>query len=184
MTVLDMGCGSGGTAVYLAGKYGVAATGVEHDETLRGQCASGQPGVRYILADAQTACVPDGSMDAVFIECALSVMSAPAEALRRARTALRPGGALAVSDVYIRDGRGARDGEDAAELWDFDGLCELIRSARFDIVNAEDHTHALATYRAELYAADARGAYSAPRGLGYMLVIARRREDRQIYDNE
>ncbi|MDR1589938.1 MAG: methyltransferase domain-containing protein [Oscillospiraceae bacterium] len=176
MSILDMGCGAGASVVYLAERYGVAATGIECDESLRGLCASNPPGVRYIFADAQTMCVPDGCADAVFMECALSVMSAPRAALLRARAALRPGGALAVSDVYLKSGRGAPDGAGETAVWDFDELCEMVRCARFDVTLAEDHTPTLAAFRAERYAAGGRGISRAPRGLGYMLVIARRRE--------
>jgi ubiquinone/menaquinone biosynthesis C-methylase UbiE len=178
MSVLDMGCGSGDTVAYLAEKYGVAATGVERDGRRRGHLASDRRrGVRYVFADARTECVPDGGANAVFMECVLSVTEDPLKMLERARAALRPGGALAVSDVYLKERRGAPDSGGEAEPWDFDGLCELVRRARFDIVSAEDHTPALVTFRAERYAAGERGAVRVPRGLGYMLVIARRGDE-------
>jgi ubiquinone/menaquinone biosynthesis C-methylase UbiE len=164
-----MGCGQGESLRYLAEKYAVSAVGIDSDSSVRELFESNCPGARFILADACHERVAGAPFDAVFIECALSVMSAPREALSRAKDALAVSGALAVSDIYLK-APNRRGGSGAP--WDFNALCGMVEGAGFEILKAEDHTPALATYRAERYAAGDTGNMGAYRGLGYMLIAA------------
>jgi SAM-dependent methyltransferase len=169
MSVLDMGCGAGGSLRYLSEKYEVSGVGIDSDPGARELFEPNCPGARFVLADACRKCVADASFDAVFIECALSVMPSPIEALARARDALRVSGALAVSDIYSRcnDRRGG-----SGKPWDFEALCGMVAGAGFEILKAEDHSPALAVCRAERYAAGDASDMGAYRGLGYMLIVA------------
>jgi SAM-dependent methyltransferase len=172
VSVLDMGCGAGESLRYLAEKYAVSGVGIDADPGARAPFESNCPRAVFILADACRKCVDDASFDAVFIECALSVMPSPSHALARARDALRASGTLAVSDIYLKSA-GRRSG--CGPLWDMGALCAMVAGAGFDISAAEDHTPALSAYRAERYASGDTGVSCAYRGLGYALVVAARK---------
>jgi ubiquinone/menaquinone biosynthesis C-methylase UbiE len=171
MSVIDMCCGEGATARFLANKYGVAVTAIEVDAAMYERCMRAPPhtGVRYALADARTADALHSKADAVFIECALSVMDNPGAALRRARAALRTNGGLVVSDVYSKV---------AGPPWGEEELRRLIESAGFDITISEDHTPALLTYAAQMRARGQRARTSVP-APGYILIIASAKETSQ-----
>jgi arsenite methyltransferase len=97
--VLDLGCGPGATAKYLcACGHRVLALDLSRDFLAR----AAAPGVARLLANAQILPLADASLDAIFCECVLSLAADPAAALREAARVLAPGGALAVSDLYLR----------------------------------------------------------------------------------
>jgi MPBQ/MSBQ methyltransferase len=106
-TVLDVGCGIGGSARILARDYGLQVLGISISpaqvERARQLTPAGLPHCRFAVMDALALDVPDGSFDAVW-----SVEAGPhmpdkqryADELLRA---LRPGGLLAVADWNRRD---------------------------------------------------------------------------------
>jgi SAM-dependent methyltransferase len=95
--VLDLGCGYGSTLGTLA-QQGYAATGLDlAPEAAAEASASG----RVVVADAERPPVRDGSFDAIVMECVLSLLPDKREAMFRARSALREGGRIALSDVTI-----------------------------------------------------------------------------------
>jgi ubiquinone/menaquinone biosynthesis C-methylase UbiE len=144
-SLIDVGCGQGASVGFLRDNLGLRAVGIDMD-------AAGLP-------------YPDGIFDAAMFECVLSVLPDAGAALREARRVVRAGGRLIVSDVYHKD---------AGTPWSADGLRTIVESAGFGVIVSEDHTPALVTYRAERYAAGERTSGCAPRGLGYILLIAAR----------
>lgn len=108
--VLDVGCGIGGPALYLARSLGCSVTGVTLSALQVARArekaqASGLAGrLRFEQSDALETGLPDDSFDVVW--ALESVMHFPdraaffAEALRL----LRPGGTLAVGTWAVRDG--------------------------------------------------------------------------------
>lgn len=108
--VLDVGCGIGGPALYLAGALGCTVTGVTLSARQaarageKAQAAGLADRLTFEQCDALETGLPDDSFDAVW--ALESVMHIPdraaffAEALRL----LRPGGVLAVGTWAVRDG--------------------------------------------------------------------------------
>jgi arsenite methyltransferase len=101
--VLDLGCGAGLTASYLARSYGVSVTGLDTSPEFLGEAREREADVEWILGGAANLPFEAESFDVVFAECFLSAFADPALILREIRRVLRPGGRLAASDMYLRE---------------------------------------------------------------------------------
>jgi arsenite methyltransferase len=179
MTAADLGCGSGASAAYLASKYQLDMTGLDKSQELLDAGLSRYPGLKLVRWGGGALPFGDGTLDAVFIECFLSVIGDAEDILRQCARVLRKSGALIVSDVVIK--RAAAD----SPLCTAQGFARQIQKAGFDVIVIEDHTDALRTFIAELRTRDGDccgGALfggrltSLPRlpELGYTLFIARK----------
>jgi SAM-dependent methyltransferase len=97
--VLDVGCGGGDTTRALARRVGPAGsvTGVDISEALLSVAArvtgeAGLQNVRFLLADAQTASLPEAAFDLVFSRFGVMFFADPVAAFRNLWGALVPGG--------------------------------------------------------------------------------------------
>ncbi|MDR1489120.1 MAG: methyltransferase domain-containing protein [Desulfovibrio sp.] len=99
--VLDLGCGAG-AALSLLLAEGYQAFGV--DENIQ-PALTDRPGCRgrTIRADIARLPLADAKADALLCECVLSLLPDPAAALKEWHRVLRPGGALIMSDFYLRE---------------------------------------------------------------------------------
>jgi tocopherol O-methyltransferase len=158
--VLDVGCGIGGPALYLAGALGCTVEGITLSAaqaaraTENARAAGVGDRTAFSRRDALDSGYPDDSFDAVW--AMESLMHIPdrvaffAEALR----VLRPGGTLAVATWAVRDGELTPDEDDLVEqilkhqvMPSFSGLAEhdrLARAAGFTDVDVVDWTAAVA----------------------------------------
>jgi SAM-dependent methyltransferase len=104
-TVLDVGCGFGGTLAALAKWPGARLVGVNHDERQLAICRSLAAGVASLSLIAADACaLPFGaaSFDCLFcVEAMFHFRSRP-EFLREAARVLRPGERATVTDIWLR----------------------------------------------------------------------------------
>jgi SAM-dependent methyltransferase len=93
--VLDLGCGSGRTAVALADR-GAIVTGIDLSPDLLALARARDPAgrVRWLEADAATARLP-GPFDAFFSCCGTMFFDDPAAAFANLRSAMVPGGRAA-----------------------------------------------------------------------------------------
>jgi arsenite methyltransferase len=194
--VLDVGCGVGATASFLAERYGVAAVGLDCSAPSVDEAKHRDGRVTWVHGRAQHVAYPDEHFDAVFCECFLSTQDDPARVLQEIRRVLRPAGFLAVTDLYLRTPevpsslsslpaetclRGATSIEATLALFD---------SAGFEVSSWRDRSDALAALMASLVfaygsaAAFWDGALGESAGLratvehsrpGYYLLVARRR---------
>jgi tocopherol O-methyltransferase len=108
--VLDVGCGIGGPAMYLADPLGCTVEGITLSAAQaaraneKARAAGVDDRARFVQRDALSTGYPDGSFDAVWaLESLMHIPDRPAffaEALRL----LRPGGTLAVGTWAVRDG--------------------------------------------------------------------------------
>jgi len=104
-TVLDVACGNGATALYLARTFGCRVIGVDlgakNIARARDKAAAeGLDGqVEFILGDAEKLPVPGDSCDAVISECAFCTFPDKPAAAAEMYRALRPGGVLGISDM-------------------------------------------------------------------------------------
>ncbi len=96
MRLLDVACGPG----YVAGAAAALeaeVTGVDYAAGMIDAARRRFPGLNFDIADAQALPVADGTFDAVACNMGLFHMGDPAQAMREAARALRPGGRFCFS---------------------------------------------------------------------------------------
>lgn len=145
--VLDAGCGCGATLGLLAGR-GAMALGLDLDRGLLHEAGVG----RAAVAQADLAFLPlaDAGLDMVLCECAWNLTD-KVRVLAEFRRVLRPGGVLALSDIFAR-GQGAGDWPVRccfAQATDLETVAEQVRAAGFEVGVVEDHTALLKKTAAE-----------------------------------
>lgn len=102
--VLDIGCGSGETVEFLEKEYGHVCSGIDLSmpRIKEGKNRNQNLDLRYgdgeFLDD-----FPSFSFDGVVMECTLSLINLPGEALHEAWCVLKKGGKLFLSDLYIKN---------------------------------------------------------------------------------
>ncbi|MBR3165753.1 MAG: methyltransferase domain-containing protein [Lachnospiraceae bacterium] len=107
LSVLDIGCGEGGTLRWLGGKYPEwKYAGVE--PSLKNDCRENENGIRFLRGRAEEMPVEDQSQDLALLECVYTRLEDPGKALAEMKRILKPGGKLLISDLYARDGRDDR----------------------------------------------------------------------------
>ena len=101
--VLDIGCGDGTAAEYLQEKYGYKVTGIDLNLAKISEGKERNSGLDLRMGDGEFL---DGflsySFDCVMMECVLSLINLPDEALHEAYCVLKKGGKLFISDLYIK----------------------------------------------------------------------------------
>ena len=101
--VLDLGCGVGSTASYLTSTFGVRVIGLDASPEFLDEARGSDGSVEWVLGRADAIPFQDDSFDVVFAECFLAAFDDPGPILGEMRRVLRPGGRLAVSDMYLRE---------------------------------------------------------------------------------
>lgn len=153
--LLDVGCGSGLTVENLLAA-GFCAVGVDRSELLLQTGLVENPARPLACAWGKSLPVASGSMDAILAECSLSAMSDPEVALCECWRVLRPGGRLALGDVYARNPQGLP----ALRALPLScGLCAATTQAElvarlqahgFEVLVWEDHSEALKHLAAQM----------------------------------
>jgi SAM-dependent methyltransferase len=134
--VVDVGCGQGASTRLLI-RLGVQAIGVDID------AYAGARAAPFVAADAARLPFADGSFDGLLTECVLSALADPKCALDEWARVLKPGGCLALSDVY------SRAGVETARIRTGSGLARDLVEAGFRIERFEDRSEALIRWVAE-----------------------------------
>jgi ubiquinone/menaquinone biosynthesis C-methylase UbiE len=171
-SVLDVCCGSGGPALYLAKTFGASVTGTDHNaegiatatRLAEEQSLAGR--ARFVVADAsQPLRLDDGQFDAIVCIDAINHLRDRPRVLADWHRLLKPGGQLVFTDpivvtgllsneeVAVRSSIGyfifAPPGEDE----------RLLEAAGFEIVSQEDTTPRVAEVAQRWF--DARARYRA-----------------------
>ncbi len=187
--LLDLGCGTGATIRMLIDEWHLAAFGIDRSAELLRRARANDPQLPFLLATGEHLPIADQSVDAILAECSLSTMRNPDAALAEIRRVLRPGGILAISDLYLRRPEGADALRALGESCLSGALPrqrieELLTAQQFQIQRWEDQSEVLRPlagrfdlfYGApagELDAFDLQLAIARARP-GYFLLVAKR----------
>jgi len=179
--VLDVGCGLGGPARYLAAEYGCRVTGVDLSRVFVGvaEMLTGRAGLSASVTceqgDALDLAFADGAFDHAWTEHVAMNIRDRARLYAGIHRVLRSGGRLAIYDIVEGNGRPltfpvpwARDPADSF-LVTGDRMRELLAAAGFSEILWADTTDAGIAWFAEQQAARAAG--QAGQLLGLQLVV-------------
>jgi arsenite methyltransferase len=109
--LLDVGSGSGTSALLAAREFGCLVAGLDYGAgaVRNAQQAADSAGlcdqVGFVVGEAGALPFADGGFDAVLCECSLSTFPDKAPAVAEMRRVLRPGGRVAISDVVADPAR-------------------------------------------------------------------------------
>lgn len=155
--VLDVASGIGTTALLLAAEHDVDVLGVDIGaaQVERARTRAAEAGLahraRFQLGDAEALPVDDAAFDAAVCECALCTFPDKHTAAAELARALRPGGRLGLTDVWLDPERLDPDlrglaGRVAclADARPVDELVAIVAGAGLTITRVERHDRALA----------------------------------------
>jgi arsenite methyltransferase len=103
--VLDVACGSGGTALVLARELGCNVIGLDLGARAIAQAAAAArvaglaARVGFVLGDAEELPFPDAGFDVALSECSLCTFPDTRRAIAEMARVVRPGGIIAIADV-------------------------------------------------------------------------------------
>lgn len=102
--VLDIGCGEGDTVAHLTDDFGMKAEGIDMNLSMISAAKEKHPGIDVKFGDGEF--LDDymsHTFDGIFMECVLSLINIPDEALHEAYCVLKKGGKLILSDLYYKN---------------------------------------------------------------------------------
>src|ERR1700733_5953290 len=153
--VLDVACGKGTSAVFLAEQFGCHVTGIDYTDqnvpkaSTLGAAKSIASRVRCERADAERLGFMTGAFDAVICECAFCTFPDKSAGAGEFARVLRPGGRVGLSDItrgpvlpQELDGLLARIAC-IADAQSTEGYQAYLRAAGFDADLVERHDEAL-----------------------------------------
>jgi SAM-dependent methyltransferase len=102
--VLDIGCGLGETMEFLEEEYGYECSGIDLSMARIKEGKTRNPNLNLKYGDGEFLDdFTSFSFDGVLMECTLSLINLPDEALHEAYCVLKKGGKLFLSDLYVKD---------------------------------------------------------------------------------
>lgn len=134
--ILDLGCGTGTTVKYLE-SYGVQATGIDIAENRLQQGQKKSPHLQLVYGDGHSLPFAESYFDGVIAECSLSLMHDQAVVAREINRVLKPGGKLAITDIYLPES------QYTVGYYNKGYLIELLREQGFQVLLWEDCSHFL-----------------------------------------
>ena len=146
--VLDAGCGPGASMELLQDQGVHRVLGLDIDPQLAGEAR--QKGLDIALADLAKLPLPESCLDLVLCECVWNLTDKKRVASEFARV-LRPGGRLALTDIYSRTGKTGTWPLPCcfAGATDLATVTDLFTEAGFTVELLEDHTPLLNKTAAE-----------------------------------
>ena len=148
--VLDLGCGYGSTARYLAANYGCAVTGtnISERELELARERSSEAGLDHLLSfeyeDFHSLQYPDDSYDVVWSQEAFLHAVDKTAVLSECRRVLRPDGALIFTDILVRretpeaDRERIYDRVKSPDMWDLEDYTAALARLELPVSRVED----------------------------------------------
>lgn len=175
--VLDLGSGVG-VATRLLHDHGCTALGLDCAERRVARARSYEPGLLMVAGDARRLPFADASLDGILAECSLSLIGYTVAILAECRRVLRPGGRIAVTDLFARAG----DGEQVPLPGCLGGMISrasilaTFADAGFVVRQWEDHSERLKSFVAQLiFSGQGAEALWAGDGPAYSAALRARR---------
>ncbi len=153
--VLDVASGAGGSAFFLAERFGCAVVGIDYSERnvqLANEAATKKDvstPVRFEVGDAERLHFANGAFDAIICECAFCTFPNKAAAAREFARILRENGRVGTSDL-TRSATLPKEFDSllawiacVADAQTAESYVEYLRSAGFAVEQVEDHDEAL-----------------------------------------
>ena len=197
--VLDLGCGVGvGTRLLHA--RGCLAVGLDRASARLAQARRSEPGLVLVAGDGRRLPFADDSFDGIVAECVCSLIGYSAGFFAECARVLRPGGRLALTDLYARADAGTETPGDAAlagclaGMTTRDAIIAALAGAGLRIETWQDHTPRLASFVAQLifsgqggealYSGEGPAGAAALRARrpGYFLLVASKPERTSAYE--
>ena len=151
--VLEVGCGVGAMACYLAKKYGCNVVGVDLLESMiarsneRAQKEGVEDGVEFRVADAQDIPFEDALFDVVIGESVLTFIKDKQRAVSECARVTKPGGYVGLNEELWLETAPAQMVERVRHIWDikpdiptFDGWMGLVEGAGLSDVVVQTYT--------------------------------------------
>ena len=152
--VLEVGCGAGATAVYIAKKYGGKVVGVDLRETMvdlaraRTKRESVEDRTEFRVADAQQLPFDDELFDAVIAESVTTFIEDKQSAVSEYARVTKPEGYVGLNEeIWLKTPAPAELVEWAARTWDIeseiptaDGWADMLEAAGLREVVAKPYT--------------------------------------------
>jgi arsenite methyltransferase len=155
--LLDVACGPGASAIWLAREFGCEVRGVDYAK--RGVAAARHAATatglseraRFLVGDAERLPLPDSSFDAVICECSFCTFPDKPVAVREIFRVLAPGGRFALSDL-VRTGPIPAELQGLfawvaciADAWPVEEYRSLLEECAFEVELVERHDALLGT---------------------------------------
>lgn len=123
--ILDVGCGTGQTAAFLALQYGADITGMDINsimvEKAKNRMAAHKVPVKIIQGSIEDIPLQDGSFDFILSESVISFVNKP-KALSEIHRVLRDGGRFIANELTINRKPAPKDEEEIKAFYGFDSL--------------------------------------------------------------
>ncbi len=123
--ILDVGCGTGQTAAYLAARYGANVTGMDINpvmvEKAKSRMINYQLPVEIIQGSIENCPLPDSKYDFILSESVLSFVNKP-RALKEILRLLKPGGRFIANELTINRRIGANYEEEIKRFYGLDSI--------------------------------------------------------------
>ncbi len=154
--VIDLGCGYGSTARYIASHYGCTVIGqtISNEELKLAQERAEKSDASHLLkfewGDFHNIEYPDGSFDVVWSQEAFLHGADKNQILSECYRVLKPGGTFIFSDILVRRETSQADREriyarlNTVDIWDHPDYEQAIKQHGFELLKAEDHSQYVA----------------------------------------
>ena len=148
--VLDLGCGYGSTARYLAANFGCAVTGanISEKELELARARAAETGLDHLLSfeygDFHSLGYADDSYDVVWSQEAFLHAADKNAVLSECRRVLKPGGSLVFTDILVRRSTPQADREriydrvKSPDMWDLEDYRAALSQLDLPVTREED----------------------------------------------